>query len=251
VVELFNVSSGLAPSGNPGECRGYYGDEGVGIQIYDQVENEVVSACDAYGTGNVHNYVSFTAGLNGVYYILVQPNSQTVAGTYSIRVLPKHDEPGASWDNTTHEPNNSMWNAYAISLGWENALSSTIEQRDIAYSTFTVDHDWYRFDAVAGRTYVVELFNVSSGLVAGGYECSGYGDGVGIRIYDYAGNHLVSECDANSGSFLHNSISFVAGLNGVYYILVQPNSQTAYGTYRMCLSQDSCFDRIFMPLITR
>jgi hypothetical protein len=132
VVELYNAASGLAGSGNPGECRGYYGDEGVGIQIYDQAENEVVSACDAYGAGNVHNYVSFTAGLDGMYYVKIIANSNTVAGSYNMRILPKHDEPGASWDGTTYEPNNSRWNAYAISLGWENALSSTIEQRDIA-----------------------------------------------------------------------------------------------------------------------
>ena len=249
VVELFNVASSLGAWGY--ECGGYYGD-GVGIRVYDQAGNLVVSSCDAYGAGNVHNYLSFTAGVTGVYYILVQPNSKTAAGAYSLRVLPKYDEPGASWDPATHEPNNSIWNAYAIGLGRENALTSIIEQRDPTYSTYTVDHDWYRFNAVAGRTYVVELFNVASSLGAWGYECDGYyGDGVGIRVYDQAGNLVVSSCDANTSSYIHNSLSFVAGLNGVYYILVQPNSKTAYGTYTICLSHSSCIRRVYLPLIRR
>ena len=249
VMELFNVASSLGAWGY--ECGGYYGD-GVGIRVYDQAGNLVVSSCDAYGAGNVHNYLSFTAGVTGVYYILVQPNSKTAAGAYSLRVLPKYDEPGASWDPATHEPNNSIWNAYAIGLGRENALTSIIEQRDPTYITYTVDHDWYRFNAVAGRTYVVELFNVASSLGAWGYECDGYyGDGVGIRVYDQAGNLVVSSCDANTSSYIHNSLSFVAGLNGVYYILVQPNSKTAYGTYTICLSHSSCIRRVYLPLIRR
>ena len=57
----------------------------------------------------------------------------------SLRVLPKYGEEGASWDEETFEPNNSLANAYAISVGRGNVLTSEIEQRNGNYSTTAND----------------------------------------------------------------------------------------------------------------
>jgi hypothetical protein len=229
VVELFNVSAGLANDG--WECGSHA--YGVGIEIFDQVGNSIASDCNRYGAGNMHNDLDFTAGVSATYYILVQPNSKLDAGSYSLRLLPKHGEPGANWDPTTYEPNNNRRNAHEIGLGYQNALTSEIELRDPIYSTYTVDHDWYRFETVAGHTYVVELFNVSAGLANDGWECGSHAYGVGIKIYDQAGSEINFRCNAYGSGNVHNYIDFIAGLSNTYYILVQPNSKLDTGTYSL------------------
>ena len=65
----------------------------------------------------------------------VLPGLRAFYNWYSLRVLPKYGEFGASWDAQTFELNNSEANAYALLPGREQALTSTIEQRDNIYAT--------------------------------------------------------------------------------------------------------------------
>lgn len=247
VVELFNVSSSLG--GNGSECDGTWSYDGVGLMIYDQAGTQIAKQCDAYGTGNVHNSVQFAAGLDGMYYIRVVPNKATDSGYYSIRVLPKHGEPGAGWNPVTFEPNNATWNAYAISLGSQNALASEITVRKSGYSTFTSDRDWYRFDGVAGHTYTVELYDVTSSLGGNGDECDGTWsyNGVGLLVYDKTGTQVAKQCNPSGGGTVHNRVQFAAGIDGVFYVGVYPNSTTDSGQYSLRVCEGACAQGASMP----
>jgi hypothetical protein len=141
-----------------------------------------------------------------------------------LRILPKFDEPGAKWDPTTLEPNNTIYNAYQIGIGLNNGLTSAIEWRNPDYYTSYVDQDWYRFYAIAGRTYTVQLCNVAN-ILAGGY-------GVYLTLYDSLMNEIANEV-ANGNGNVHSSITMTAGHNGWYYIRVMPDSDIVAGSYRV------------------
>lgn len=104
------------------------------------------------------------------------------------------------------EPNDTFATAQLLSsIGFENPLNASISP--------VGDIDRFQFQAYNGRTYVVELYNVASGLAAGGSECDGlyYGDGVGIQIYDQGGYEVASECNAYGMGNVHNLVSFTVG----------------------------------------
>jgi hypothetical protein len=231
VVELFNVATSLeADIGN--NCSSY-NYRGLGIIVYDRNHSEHTKQCEPNGVGNVHNHV-WLEGLSGTTYIRVQPNANTVSGSYSIRLLPEHDEPGAVWEPTTFEPNNRIANAYAITPGANHALTSDIEVRNGNFSTIAADVDWYRFEALAGQTYTVELFDVASNIETdSGHNCSSYDyQGLGLIMYNRNYDELLKQCQPNgTDGSIHNSITLKADINGVYYILVLPNANSASGNY--------------------
>lgn len=230
VVELFNVARALGAG--LGRCRA--GGSGVGIKIFDATVTQIMEQCNADGAGNVHNLVAFKAGIEGTFYIQVLPNSGTSTGSYSLRVLPRHDEPGAAWDPATTEPNNIAANAYAIGLNDSNTITGTIEERNSSYSTTAVDQDWYRFSANAGQTYVVELFDVARALGVGLGRCRAGGIGVGIKIYDATVTQVAEQCAANGAGNVHNHVQFKAGMNGTIYIQVLPNNNVdVAGVYKI------------------
>ena len=240
VVEILNADVNFnAAYGN--NCDGY-NDEGIGLRIYDDSATEIASFCEPNdynsGSGNVHNIVQFTPGLAGTYFIKVIPNESWRYGSYQLRVLPQYDDPAASWDSS-YEPNNRRMNAAPILAGRGNAISAMIEQRILNYATDFVDVDWYRFDAEANKTYVVELFNADINFNAAyGNNCYGYNDeGIGIRIYDDTGTAIATSCEPNdyatgSGN-VHNIVQFTPGLAGTYFIKVIPNENNRYGSYQL------------------
>ena len=230
----FNAASGTICNGNS--------DEGIGLRLYDVTGTEVASSCEpndtGSGSGNVHNIIQFTPGLSGSYFIKIIPNQNDRYGSYQLRVLPQYDQPSASWD-AAYEPNNRLVNAAAIQLGFQNAIQTTIEERIVNYSTNMVDTDWYRFEAEANETYVIELFNADVNFnAASGIKCNGNSDeGIGLRLYDDSGTVIASECEPNdyrtgSGN-VHNILQFTPGLAGTYFIKVIPNNNDRHGNYSL------------------
>ncbi len=239
VIELFNADINFNAIGGY-NCNGN-GDEGIGLRIYDTSGTVINSSCEPNdldtGAGNVHNIIQFTPGLAGTYFIKIIPNESTRYGSYQLRVLPQYDDPVASWDND-YEPNNRLMNAAPIQLGRLTAISTSIEQRITTYATDFVDTDWYRFDAEANKTYVIELFNADINFNAvGGYNCNGNGDeGIGMRIFDAVGTEIASSCEPNDfdtgAGNVHNIVQFTPGLAGTYFIKVIPNESARYGNYQ-------------------
>ncbi|NJN66887.1 MAG: DUF11 domain-containing protein [Chloroflexaceae bacterium] len=232
VIEVFDVASSLGDKGLACIGGGYiYNSYGLALMLFDASGNQVAGECNAsdsnYSAGNTHHSVKFTAPLDGTYFIRVSPNNPDAAGGYSLRVLPKYDEPDADWDSTTFEPNNSIWNSYAIGSGRDHALTSQIEARNPIYSTFYAEQDWYRFDATAGQSYAAELFDVSTGL---GETC--------LRVYNPSGTQIGENCDDNET----NQMKFVASVDGPFHIRVTPRNGTASGSYRVQVRQLYCAD---------
>lgn len=130
VIETFNASSSFNISGQLW----------MWAQVYDSSVNEVARDYFNNGSGDVVAGVQFIAGITGIHYIQVRAASRNNSGNYSLRVLPRFDEPGASWDNR-FEPNNFSSNAYEIRPGRNNALTAFIEGRSRIYTTFDPDED--------------------------------------------------------------------------------------------------------------
>ncbi len=244
VIELFNVANSLADTGyrctDPGMN---FGEKGLGLFIYNPAQAQMtgVGGCDAasHSTGNVHHRENFTAGSSGTFYIKVLSNSYTATGFYSLRILPSYNEPGGSQWDVSYEPNNSIRTAYPITPGYANALTSDIAMRNPNYATYSADYDWYRFDAVAKNTYVIELFNVAQALGAEGMTCSapwaGNDRGLFMIVLNPSAVEVARQCNANdqthSAGNVHHSMEFIASDSGTYYILVRPNVDTVSGFY--------------------
>lgn len=242
VIEIFEASASLNSAGGT-SCQSGLFDEGLGLKVYDSSITQIAASCEPNdtnaGAGNVHNIVQFATGISGEFYIQVVPNNSNVTGDYKLRVLYQYNNPAASWDSS-YEPNNRLMSAAPIQIGRENAINTTVEQRIVNYATGFVDVDWYRFEAEANKTYVVELFNADINFNAvGGTNCiSGlFDEGIGLRIYDASGTEIISSCEPNdlgtgSGN-VHNIVQFTPGLAGTYFIKVIPNESNRYGSYQL------------------
>lgn len=240
-IELFNVQASLATVGGKA-CDGYYTYRGVWVGVYPpNTTSPLIEECTNNAGGNVQTVMSFTAGMSGLYHISVAAHAATVSGSYQLRILPHHAEPGAAWDAATFEPNNTSANAFAILPGRANALTSRIEQHNNRYHTAYADVDWYRFEAVTGRTYTVDLFNVANNLAVVGKNCDGYYSYSGLWMWvgDRNLNKVTSsdadsagrDCKSNYGADVQNNFVFTAASSGTHYIRVMPHAHSAFGSY--------------------
>ncbi len=239
-IELFNVDISFNNAAGY-SCNGQYGS-GIGLIVYDATGTDITASCEPNdnnaGSGNIHNILQFTPGLPGTYFIKVIPHHEDLNGEYSLRVLPQYDQPGTSWD-TQFEPNNRRLTAAEILVGRENAIATNVEERIINYATNFVDVDWYHFEANAGQTYTIELFNIDISFNnAAGYSCNGsFGAGVGLIVYDATGVDIAASCEPNdynigSGN-VHNILQFTPGLAGTYFIKVIPHQEDLNGNYSL------------------
>jgi len=234
LIEIFNVTR-LLGTEREGNCDGNW-KYGVGLKVNDSLFTDVKSVCDPSATGNVHNRIQFKSGLGGVFHIGLIPNSPTAFGTYSIRVLPFHDDPVASWDANTFEPNNAPLNAFIIAPS--EVITSQIEERNASYATISSDVDYYRFEAEANQNYRVELFDVASLMTTEtGNNCGGRYKGVGLKVLDSMFVQVGIQCRPTEEVDIHNSLEFRTGFSGTYYIGVIPNPDDAYGPYSLRLSK--------------
>ena len=171
---------------------------------------------------------------------------------YSIRVVPKYDDPLAQWDAATFEPNNHPINGYLIQSGQSNALISAIEERNSSYATYTADRDNYRFQVTKGETYTIEIFDVDVSLDRFGTICNGNGrDGIGLIIYNEAHIERKENCGATYAGPVHNSLSYTAESSGIYVVSVIPNNEDAYGTYSIRVIGPDDEPRLFLPIVQR
>lgn len=235
VLELFNVANNLTLGGDRGICKSYTAYNGLFSIIYDSAGNEIIRQCKPNGSGNVHNTLSFTAGVTGSYKLAVQAHGSTVIGSYNFRILPKYDEPESHHSQTTFEPNNQNLNAYPLQIGASAAINSEIEERVSQYATVKGDMDVYRIQVEVGKSYTVELFNVANNLALDGIrgKCKSYSTYQGLFpvVYDPAGNEVTRQCKPNGTGEVYVTTTFTSGIEGSYFIKVVPHGDTAFGTY--------------------
>lgn len=239
VVEIYNVEDLLSLGSTRYNCYEWDGTfNGLGLAVLNPNLDLIKPSCMPTGAGDVHNIIEFTAQVAGPYYIRVFPQVATVSGIYSIRILPKHDEPGAAQDPVTLEPNNRQANAAAMDLKDRSSVISAFEERTPGYSTNAPDVDWYHFPAKAGVTYVIEVVNVADTLKLGTnrYNCYGSDNtfkGVGIAIFNAAAELQAAQCYPKGEGEVHTSVEFQALLNSEYYIHVFPHFAQGYGAYQI------------------
>ncbi len=242
VIELFNVANNLTLRSSRYNCDGSTKTHsGLQLIVYDPSYNEVARQCSPNGVGNVHSIVQFTAGASGEHFVRVTPHEGTVSGNYSIRILPKHDETGASWDVETFEPNNRAMNGYELVVDAE-PLRSRIEGASNVYSTSRSDQDWYRFNVVSGNSYVVEILDVDGGIVnsEARYNCEGSTrthSGFWLGVFDDTVTEISRQCIPNGTGNVHTAIEFTASRNGTFYALLYPHSGDAAGEYSVRIRQ--------------
>lgn len=190
IVEVLNVATSLGRTE---------------LYAYDQSGTQVASDDYCYnGTGNTCSRVRLDV---------------SVAGEYFIRVLQRYDQ-GLTQDAAS-EPNDESALATQIGVARERALTRTIYPRDPSFFTLRADEDYYRFTAVAGRSYVVEVFQVSTSL--GRTE---------LYAYDSSGAQIASDdyCYGGTGNAC-SRVQFDVSIAGDYFLRVVPYSSTASGSY--------------------
>jgi hypothetical protein len=219
---LAGVANSLAVTGALCGGRTY---TGLSLAVANVQTTVLASQCNPNGHNNIHSYIEFTASASGVHYIKVIPVNagSSDVGSYSLRILPKHDQPGADWNAIDFEPNDVESLAYAMDIGLNNAITSNIEARSSQFSTVQADVDWFRFEAVAGETYVVELFDVANSLAVTGNLCGGrtYA-GLSLAVANAQKIVFASQCNPNGHNNVHSYVEFTASASGVHYIKVIP-----------------------------
>ena len=126
------------------------------------------------------------------------------------------------------EPNNTAQTAQSLSkIGLSSPMRATIGSAG--------DQDWFAFDVVAERTYVIEVFNLDLALGAIGASCDGNGSsGIGLRIYNSMLTELQeSQCRASGAGNVNNIVQFKAGRNDTLLIRASANEATAVGVYSL------------------
>ncbi|NJM41565.1 MAG: hypothetical protein HC853_12780 [Anaerolineae bacterium] len=216
VVETFNVAGAIHP------LRPLYMD------VYDSNGTKIASDGNFYygasGSGNAHSGLQFEATLGGTYFVNLYINDDGGSGPYQLRILPSFDQLEASWDSNS-EPNNWPTHAFRLPLGRGNALATNIEERSATYHTYRPDVDWYRLDAIASQSYVVETFNVAKAINSREYALQ-------LSVYDSNGSKI-ADGTVGSGN-TSTSVEFKATLGGNYTIRVLPYSDyAASGPYRI------------------
>jgi hypothetical protein len=238
VIELYNTAATLEGDSPGSNCDGTE-QYGVGMRLFMSLTQTtpMLSQCAPVGSGLAHNQFAFTAPVTGVYFLQIIPNHKLVTGAYHLRILPKHDEPGAGYDWIAAEPNNVQWNAFPIHEGYTGTITSQFEELPGFYATARADMDWYYINAIAGRTYVVELLEVKYNREGdySGYLCDEqHHDGIGLKIFEpYRTVPVAVECHSGGAGNVHNMVTFTAGTTGPYYIQLLPNSQWVEGQYRI------------------
>lgn len=237
-VEIFDVDSNVATESGHA-CRTNSNYSGLALLIRDEKHSQIAASCSEGPSGNVLNSILFKSTSDGVYEVEVFSNNSNTkeVGNYKIRALPKHDDPLANWD-INHEPNSSAINAYALEVGLGNSIESDIELR--SNGTLVADIDWYRFEALKGVVYTVELFDVASNIVSEtGHACqtnSNY-PGLALLIQDSNFTNVKGSCSGGASGNVHHSLIFTAATSGAYYVKVYPNfaKSTESGKYSIII----------------
>jgi hypothetical protein len=221
--------------------------DGTGLWLYS-TDGVTLLASDPYGsngTGHADARVVHTFLAAGTYYIRVRrADFESWWGTYSLRVLPKYDEPGAGWDvSNDDEPNDEWQLANSLSVGRENTQAHQIHALNAYYVTHAADRDWYHFNAKADVEYVIETFNVAN---QGSY-------GTGLWLYDkdaLLANDQYGSVGGKAGVWARIRYTFLT--SGVYFVKVAPESYSSWtGAYSVRVCEGECLEHVFLPLVLR
>jgi Bacterial pre-peptidase C-terminal domain len=185
--------------------------------------------------------VVFKAQTADTYFISIA-SATGWTGQYSIRILPKFDEPSATWDASDDaEPNDIIELAYALGIGANQAQTHKIVDTT-TYESDKLDQDFYQFNAQSGQTYVIETFDIPP---------TNFFRITGAQLLDATGTQLASDDLGQNGTGnVDARIVYRITTTGTYFILV--NSPTGWiGQYSVRVCPDSCTRSVYLPFIRR
>jgi hypothetical protein len=215
IIETFNIQGSL-------------NSEATGLWLYNSSGTQLGD--DNYGnngSSDANARIIFTANSDDNYFVLVKQSDWAAHwfGSYSFRIMPKYDEPG-NGAGAEDEPNNVIPLATKIDIGLSKAVTRTLFNNSSLASNAS-DQDYYRFTATAGRSYVIETFNIQG---EPGQEATG------LWLYNSSGTYLADDNYGNNGSGNSNArLSFTANATDTYYIRVAKSdwANSWYGTYSL------------------
>lgn len=214
VIETYNVA------GTPGtDANGIWLRNASGTALTDDRHAN-------NGTGTASARIVFTFVNAGIYYITVDTAEfGSWTGTYSLRVLPKYNQPGAGWDPAAdYEPNDTKEIANAMTIGLGGAVTRQLADHT-SFATADSDNDYYVFTATAGRTYVIEIYNVAGTSSRA----------VGLWLYNNTGSAITNDQYGNNGTGAVNArIIFTASASEAVFIQVKDATFEEWaGTYSL------------------
>jgi hypothetical protein len=165
------------------------------IFLYDEEEKELLSDDDG-GAEFWASRIQWTATEASRLYMMVGDLGDNDAGprtSYDISL-----SLGEAFEMDEYEPNDSRAEANRIRVGETQAHNLHIAG----------DRDWVYFEAVAGRTYVIETSNLGGRI-----------DTI-IDLYDEAWNELASD-DDKGGEFLASHLEWMADRDGTVYVVIE------------------------------
>ncbi len=132
-------------------------------------------------------------------------------GPYSLRVLPRYDQ-GGTWNaSNDSEPNDTPELANTITIGLGGAVTRQLFDHS-SFVTGDSDQDYYRFEAAANRTYVIETFNI-----AGTPDTYA----TGLWLYNASGTQIDDDRYGSQGTGNVNArITFTPTTSGTYLVRV-------------------------------
>lgn len=214
----------------------------TGLRLYNASGVELAAdQAGSRGTGGVNARLVYTFATAGTYYLAVTEGVYTTwAGTYSVRLLAKHTEPGASWDPANDdEPNDVAALARPLGIGVDQAQTHQLAPYK-AFVSYDSDYDWYHFAAQAGRTYVIETVNVPR-LTTGLYLHSATGDKLAADEYGTTGSGSVGA-----------RVTYTIVNAGTYYVLVKDSTAADWsGTYTVRVCDRQCGRPLYLPITQR
>jgi len=213
VLETFQVAGAINPDNRP-----------MQLILFDSdftIVKEDTDSRSSNGSASTNASVEFVATKGGTYFASIRPYfyywDDAGSGPYFVRVLPQYNQPEASWD-TEEEPNNWATHAYELKVGRTQAISTTVEARPSAYLPAKPDHDWFRFQVVAGQSYVLETFHVAGAINPGKHPMQ-------LRVYDSEFTEIAKDTEywnSHGSGNTNASVDFVASKSGTYFALLHP-----------------------------
>lgn len=213
VLETFNVAGAINPAYHPMQLQLYNSE-------FSLIDKDT-QYWDSQGKGNTNASVEFVATKNDTYYALIHPYfyywTDPGAGPYYVRLLPRYDQPEATWDEN-EEPNNWFTHSFPLQIGRLQAVESNIESRDPSYLTDSNDLDVFRFEAIKDQSYVVETFHVAGAVNRDKHPLI-------MKVYDKDDTLIKADenyWDSTGSGNTNAGVEFVATKGGSYFVAVYP-----------------------------
>ena len=182
------------------------------VDLYGPDDGDTHVAYNDDGGEGLCSLIVWTCSASGTYYVSVHEYGNSDLGTYDISVT--------TADNA---------DAYEDDDMWEDANWITTDGAKQRHTFSPIgDQDWVRFDAITGRHYVVETFQVGDAQVDTVVVLYGPGEGTPQVGYDDDG-----------GDVPFSRLGWLCAASGVYYARAHEFGDDEPGMYDLSVTEEA------------